>query len=147
MTLADVRGEGSGLADTASGEGARSMRDLVARLDEWCGRLQTKKPFDSDTQRHFAPATDVTSNGSSIASYTSGVVMPASFAEIEAEALKLSTEERMRLADHLLASVSAETDIEAVWVEEIERRLAEVEAGAPLVSLDDAIARARRAIS
>ena len=73
--------------------------------------------------------------------------MPASLAKIEAEALQLSAEERVRLADHLLASVSSEPDVEEAWAEEIERRLAEVEAGAPLVSLEDAVARARRTIS
>ena len=73
--------------------------------------------------------------------------MPASLAKIEAEALQLSAEERVRLADHLLASVSSEPDVEEAWAEEIERRLVEVEAGAPLVSLEDAVARARRTIS
>ena len=73
--------------------------------------------------------------------------MPPSLAKIEAEALQLPAEERVRLADHLLASVSADPEIEDAWIEEVERRLAEVEAGAPLVSLDDAVARARRAIS
>ena len=73
--------------------------------------------------------------------------MPSSLAKIEAEALQLSAEERVRLADHLLASVSSDPEVEEAWIEEVERRLAEVEAGAPLVSLDDAVARARRAIS
>lgn len=73
--------------------------------------------------------------------------MAASYSKIEAEALQLSAEERVSLADHLLASVSTEPDVEAAWAEEVERRLAEVEAGAPLVSLEDAVARARRAIS
>ena len=73
--------------------------------------------------------------------------MVASLAKIEAEALQLSAEERVRLADRLLASVSSDPQIEEAWAEEIERRLAEVEAGAPLVSLEDAVARARQAIS
>lgn len=73
--------------------------------------------------------------------------MAASLAKIEAEALQLSAEERVRLADRLLASVSSDPEIDEAWAEEIERRLAEVEAGAPLVSLEDAVARARRAIS
>jgi putative addiction module component (TIGR02574 family) len=73
--------------------------------------------------------------------------MAASLAKIEAEALQLSAEERVRLADLLLASVAGEPDIDQAWAEEIERRLAEVEAGAPLISLQDAVARARRAIS
>jgi putative addiction module component (TIGR02574 family) len=73
--------------------------------------------------------------------------MAISLAKIEADALQLSAEERVRLADHLLASVASDPDIEQAWGEEIERRLAEVEAGAPLVPLGDAVARARRAIS
>jgi putative addiction module component (TIGR02574 family) len=73
--------------------------------------------------------------------------MSASLAKIEAEALQLTAEERVRLADHLLASVSGDPGIEEAWAEEVERRLAEVEAGAPLIPLEDAVARARRAIS
>ena len=73
--------------------------------------------------------------------------MASSLAKIEAEALQLSAEERVRLADHLLTSVSGDSDIEEAWAEEVERRLAEVEAGAPLTPLDEAVARARRAIS
>ncbi|GAC1389683.1 MAG: hypothetical protein NVSMB34_01590 [Variovorax sp.] len=71
--------------------------------------------------------------------------MPPSLAKIEAEALQLSAEEKVRLADHLLASVSGDSDIDDAWADEVERRLAEVEAGAPLASLEDAVARARRA--
>jgi len=73
--------------------------------------------------------------------------MASSLAKIEAEALQLSAEERVRLADHLLTSVSGDADIEKAWAEEVERRLAEVEAGAPLIPLEEAVARARRAIS
>ena len=73
--------------------------------------------------------------------------MASSFAKIEAEALQLSSEERVLLTDHLLASVSSDSDIAGAWAEEVERRLAKVEAGAPLISLEDAVARARRAIS
>lgn len=73
--------------------------------------------------------------------------MASSLAKIEAEALQLSAEDRVRLADHLLTSVSGGADIAEEWAQEVERRLAEVEAGAPLIPLDDAVARARRAIS
>jgi putative addiction module component (TIGR02574 family) len=73
--------------------------------------------------------------------------MSPSLARIEAEALQLSVEERVRLADHLLASVAGDREVEEAWAEEVERRLAEVEAGATLISLEDAVARARRAIS
>jgi putative addiction module component (TIGR02574 family) len=73
--------------------------------------------------------------------------MATSLAKIEAEALQLSAEERVRLADNLLRSVSGDSEIDEAWAAEVERRLAEVEAGAPLVPLDEAVARARRAIS
>lgn len=73
--------------------------------------------------------------------------MPSSLAALEAEALKLSAEDRVRLADHLLASVSDESAIEDEWAAEVERRLAEAEAGAPMVSLEEAVARARKAVS
>jgi hypothetical protein len=73
--------------------------------------------------------------------------MASSLTEIEAEALQLSVEERVRLADNLLTSVSGGPDIEDAWAEEVERGLAEVEAGAPLIPLNEAVARARRASS
>jgi hypothetical protein len=73
--------------------------------------------------------------------------MAAPLDKIEAEALQLAPEERVRLADRLLASVSVDPGVEEAWAEEVEPRLAEVEAGAPLVSLEDAVARARRVIS
>jgi hypothetical protein len=40
--------------------------------------------------------------------------MPPSLAKIEAEALQLSAEENVRLADHLRASVSGDPDIRCV---------------------------------
>ena len=72
--------------------------------------------------------------------------MPPSLTKIKADALQLSAEEKVHLANDLLASVSADPDLEAAWADEVERRLAEVEAGVPLVTLEEAVARARRAI-
>jgi putative addiction module component (TIGR02574 family) len=74
--------------------------------------------------------------------------MSAQFATLEAEALKLPPEERALLADHLLASLGAQSEVEQAWVAEIERRLAEVEAGhVELVPVEQAIKRARQALS
>ena len=74
--------------------------------------------------------------------------MSTPFAALEEEALNLSPEERALLADHLLASLGPPREVEAAWAEEAERRLAEVESGrAPLVPLEQALARARQAIS
>ena len=73
--------------------------------------------------------------------------MSSSLATIEAQALLLTEEERVVLADHLLASVGAAVGVVQAWAEEADRRLAEVEAGAPSITLDAAIARARQALA
>lgn len=74
--------------------------------------------------------------------------MPMPLATLEAEALKLTPEERVLLADHLLASVGSQGEVEEAWAAEVERRLAEVEAGSvQLVSVEEAIKRARQALS
>jgi putative addiction module component (TIGR02574 family) len=63
------------------------------------------------------------------------------------EALKLSPEDRVELAQRLLASVFADNDIEQAWADEIERRVQDIESGrAELISAADAIARIRAAI-
>jgi putative addiction module component (TIGR02574 family) len=63
---------------------------------------------------------------------------------LEAHALKLSPEERARLADRLIASLFQDNEIEDAWAVEVERRIKEIEAGrAQLVPAADAIARAR----
>jgi putative addiction module component (TIGR02574 family) len=75
--------------------------------------------------------------------------MSTNFAGLEAQALELSPEERVRLADHLLASVSegVAADIDTAWDEELQRRLAELDAGGmDLVSVEDAVHRARAAL-
>ena len=66
---------------------------------------------------------------------------------LEAEALKLPAEDRARLADRLIASLSEDSEVEEAWAAEIERRIADVEAGrVRLVPAADAIARARAAL-
>jgi putative addiction module component (TIGR02574 family) len=69
-------------------------------------------------------------------------------ASLEAEALKLPPEQRAALADHLLASLSTECDVDEAWAAEVEHRIAEVEAGRmALVPADQAIARAKQALA
>lgn len=66
---------------------------------------------------------------------------------LEAEAMKLTVEERARLADRLIASLSENAEVEDAWAIEVERRIAEIEAGrAPVLPAGDAIARARDAL-
>jgi putative addiction module component (TIGR02574 family) len=66
---------------------------------------------------------------------------------VEAQALKLSAEERVRLADRLIASLFDDSEVEEAWAVEVERRIQEIESGrAQLVPASEAIARARAAI-
>ena len=63
---------------------------------------------------------------------------------LEAQALKLSPDERSQLADRLIASLFQDNEIEDAWAVEVERRIKKIEAGrAQLVPATDAIARAR----
>jgi len=73
--------------------------------------------------------------------------MPSRLEVVEAEALKLSAEERACLADRLLASLSDDAEVEEAWAAEVERRIAEIESGrVQLVPVAEAIARARAAL-
>lgn len=73
--------------------------------------------------------------------------MPPSLASLEAQALMLSPQDRAVLADHLLASLATEQEVEEAWAIELERRIAEIESGRmPLVPVEQAIARARQAL-
>ncbi|MET1081463.1 MAG: addiction module protein [Burkholderiales bacterium] len=66
---------------------------------------------------------------------------------VEAEALKLTAEERVQLADRLIASLFDDTEIEEAWAAEVERRIEEIEDGrAKLIPAAEAIARARAAL-
>ena len=49
--------------------------------------------------------------------------------ELEAEAMKLRSDDRVRLADRLLASVYGDRDIDEAWFAEVQRRIAALEAG------------------
>ncbi len=49
--------------------------------------------------------------------------------ELEAEALKLSADDRERLAILLLSSVESKLEFEAEWIEEVERRAREIDKG------------------
>lgn len=66
---------------------------------------------------------------------------------LEAEALKLTAEQRARLAERLIASLLGDTETEEAWATEVERRIVEIEAGrVKLVTATEAIARARAAL-
>jgi putative addiction module component (TIGR02574 family) len=66
---------------------------------------------------------------------------------VEAQALKLTAEERAQLADRLIVSLFGDHEIEEAWAAEVERRVEKIESGrAKLVPAAEAIARARAAI-
>jgi putative addiction module component (TIGR02574 family) len=66
---------------------------------------------------------------------------------LEEQALKLTPEERVQLADRLIASVFKDHELEEAWAVEVERRIAEVESGrSELIPASEAIGRARAAI-
>ena len=67
--------------------------------------------------------------------------------ELSARAKALPAEDRARLAEELLESLQEESDADAgaAWDREIERRVAEIEAGAArLVPAEEVHAEARR---
>lgn len=73
--------------------------------------------------------------------------MSSQLQAVQAEALKLAPEERVQLADRLIASVFADDAIEQAWAAEVDHRVAEIESGAvELIPAAEAIARARAAI-
>ena len=66
---------------------------------------------------------------------------------VEAEAMKLTAEERAQLADRLIASLFEDAGVEQAWESEVERRIEEIEAGrSKLIPASEAIARARAAL-
>ena len=64
--------------------------------------------------------------------------------DLEAEAMKLSRDDRVRLADRLLASVYGDRDMDEAWFAEIERRIAALDAGTPLGGAGSALAGAEQ---
>jgi putative addiction module component (TIGR02574 family) len=73
--------------------------------------------------------------------------MSSQLESVEAEAMKLTAEERAQLADRLIASLFEDAEIEDAWEVEVERRIAGIEAGrSKLIPASEAIARARAAL-
>jgi putative addiction module component (TIGR02574 family) len=68
--------------------------------------------------------------------------------ELARKARALSPEERVRLAEELLATVQeVDPQVEAAWDEEIKRRIEEIDSGkAKLIPAEDVFAEVRRLI-
>lgn len=70
--------------------------------------------------------------------------MPTSIEALEAEVLGLPAAERSRLLERLIASLDADPEIRKAWVQEAERRDAEVDSGAvSLVPGEQVLSRLR----
>ena len=66
---------------------------------------------------------------------------------VESQALKLTAEERVRLAERLIGSIFDDHEIESAWAAEVERRIDDIESGrSRLIPAAESIARARAAI-
>jgi putative addiction module component (TIGR02574 family) len=73
--------------------------------------------------------------------------MEAQLEILEAQALKLSTPERARLAERLIASLDEDAEIEEAWAAEVDHRISEIESGrVQMIPAADAIARARESL-
>ena len=66
--------------------------------------------------------------------------------ELSQKALELPPEERVRLAERLLATVhEVDAEVEAAWDQEIQRRLAEIDNGtAKLIPAEEVFAEVHR---
>jgi len=73
--------------------------------------------------------------------------MSPQFEILEAEVLKLVPAERALLAEHIIASLDEDNEIESAWAVEVERRVAEIEGGTVVgMPFEEVIAQARAAL-
>lgn len=74
--------------------------------------------------------------------------MSTHFEILEAEVLKLVPAERALLAEHIIASLDEDNEIESAWAVEVERRVAEIENGAVIgMAFEEVIAQARATLT
>jgi putative addiction module component (TIGR02574 family) len=75
--------------------------------------------------------------------------MPDPVVELSQRALKLAPEDRVRLAEELLASLGGdlEPEVDAAWDAELRKRVAEVESGTVrLIPADEVFEKVRRSL-
>lgn len=73
--------------------------------------------------------------------------MTTRFEILQAEILRLDSSDRARLAEHLIASLDEDDDIEAAWAVEVKSRVADIESGnVAALSFDHVMAQARAAL-
>ena len=68
--------------------------------------------------------------------------------QIEQELMKLPVADRARLAERLISSLDADSEVEAVWIAEVRRRDEEMQSGAvETIPLEDALTVVRTRFS
>lgn len=73
--------------------------------------------------------------------------MSTQFEILQAEVLKLIPADRALLAEHIIASLDEDNEIESAWAVEVERRVAEVENGTVVgMPFEEVIAQARASL-
>lgn len=73
--------------------------------------------------------------------------MPTRIEVLEAEVLSLSPDDRSRLLERLIASLDADPDIQESWIEEAQRREAQVADGTVgFAAGDEVVARLRASL-
>ncbi len=73
--------------------------------------------------------------------------MSTQFEILEAEVLKLLPADRALLAEHIIASLDEDNEIESAWAVEVEKRVAEIENGLVVgMPFEEVIAEARAAL-
>lgn len=70
--------------------------------------------------------------------------MSMQFDILEAEALKLDAGERARLAEHLIASLDEDAELDAAWEAEIQKRINQIDSGqVQMLSANEVLSHAR----
>ena len=70
--------------------------------------------------------------------------MESELEKLTVEVLKLPAEERATLAQLLMASLDVDSDIDHAWSEEVERRIADLDAGIEqAIPMEEALAQVR----
>ncbi len=73
--------------------------------------------------------------------------MSTQFEILQAEVLKLVPADRALLAEHIIASLDEDNEIESAWAVEVERRVDEIENGTVVgMPFEEVIAQARASL-
>ena len=141
----------STLPESLTSTGADSLRQAALAAWRCCSmlRLAAKSPsrrLPLSSTLAVTPTSGIRTSGK-LHGYCLEIAMPTLVEELSARAKTLPAEDRARLAEELLESLDQEpeSEVEAAWDREIERRVSEIESGtAELIPAEEVHAEARR---